>query len=991
MNYSTKLATAFALAGTFLTANSAVAQSGDNCANAIPLTVNNNNCSFTAVSNNGLSNSGQTPIGSACDAFAGGDLWLSVVMPPSGELTLTTQSIPLTTPPAMDINMAIWSGPCAGLLLVTCDDDSGIGFFAEATFTGVPGQTYYVQLWETNNNVQGTFNVCANGTPNCTSPAATFTRQCAGSSQYQVTVNVTSLGDASFVNIVNDGGAPAFNGLSSTGSQVVGPFDLGIDVTLTVQHGNDADCNINRFITAAGLGCERILDCASDLNETYCYRNNDNAVFLYSSPDGSPVTISFDSGLIEDGIDQITIRNGDNASAPILFSGSNGGNLSGLTHTATSGSLYLSVGSDAAASCQDNSFGLGGGWEWTVQCDGCDAPQAAFTVVENCADALFSVEVDITSLGNASSVTINNDGGAAAVTAVAGTGLQLVGPFAAGTPVEIIVSNDDIANCQITSTALNSDCPSFDACENGTTISSQTTFAASEISSNLLNAPAGSGQCEGVGNRPEVWFNFNAAGSVAYIRVEATGDFDPAIEVFDACGGNQLACTNEAGPGTRELFWLTDLNPGATYVYRVYHAGSGSPSSTNFATAVAHIPTVQLRNDFCDVTDLSTSSIIRSTTPNPDFLLEAFIWEFTELEAPFQTYEITSPNGANPQFRMFWFPELQFGRSYSVRVRALMFQGPNLGDYGPACTIAMAGAPQTALRPDFEDGSFNACDILRAVPAPGADNFRWTFDDGETTLTYQSNSSNPTCRLRDVEGIQLGTLYTVEVFATIAGVEGTESTPRNILMNNFVPSTQLNADLVECGATYALSDVITAVEICAQSYTFRFENLSQSGLEAIEHVRPNRVLKLSFVSGLIPGDTYSVTVRAAAGGLEGEYGEACTIELQAPQLMLAHESAGPGLQSGMDAEAIADMLLYPNPVHGHEVMLTINGLTDEEQAIDIEVYNLAGQRLYVERFANHGRNLSRPLRLPSGLAQGTYLIRAFANGEVVNTQRLMMR
>ena len=881
-----------------MVSNTAYSQ-GDNCASAIPLDVVVNGCEFTQVSNAGLINSGQTPVGVDCDAYAGGDLWLSVVMPPSGEVTVTTQLIPLVTPGAMDINMAVYSGSCGSLTLLTCDDDSGAGFFAEATFSGTPGETYYVQLWETNNNTQGSFNVCANGTATCVAPEATFEVDCGVDNQYSVTVNITSLGDADVVNITNDGGADPITAISSTGSHTAGPFSAGSTVTITLEHGSDPTCNISENLTDLGQGCDRTLDCEQVLDQSYCYSNNDDAVFIYSSPDGLPVTLTFISGLIES-FDEITIRNGDNAAAPVLFSGSNGGDLSGLTRTAESGSIYLSVNSDGSASCQDGSLGLGGGWNWEVE----------------------------------------------------------------------------------------TECPSFGSCGEAAPITSQVTFAQSEIGDDLAGAPAGAGQCAGPGNNPERWFTFTAEGSVTYFRADGSGNFDPAVEVYDACGGELLACVNDAGAGQRELFWVTDLTPGADYVFRVYHAGASVPDITVFEAAVAHIPVIQLRSDFCGAEGLTPASIIRSTTPNPDFLLQNFVWEFTQLEAPFETFELTSPNGANPQFRMFWFPEVEYGRSYSVRVKARMYQGANLGDYGDACTITMAGGPTTFLEASFDDGFYNMCDILRAKRIPGAVNYRWTFTSGGTTLERNSNSSNNRMPLHFVSDLQLGTAYDVEVFATDAqGNEGNVSTVRTINMNNFVPDTELNSAQFTCGSTVVLTNLVNAVEVCnAESYTFRFTDITDAQNPPLERVRPTRVLQFAMVSGLIPGHTYNVQVKAASGGLEGEYATACEVTIDEGE-----QGRMPGGNTVDNAGLNQlDMTVYPNPVTGAEVMVTIDGLSDANSDVVVEIYNLTGQRIHQQNFGNAGNRFSAAVKLNGNIASGTYLLRTSVNGEPSGAEKIII-
>jgi hypothetical protein len=282
------------------------AQTGNTCADAIPFPVVVNDCQFQVLNNSGLSNSGVIPTGCQPNGFAGGDLWLAITMPPSGEVT-ATGSLNLDPPIDfnMDINMQVWQGSCGSLTELACDNDDGPGFYPTATFSAAPGSTVYIQLWDLGNNQFSDYNFCVEGTPTCTSPVATFSEVCDGNNEYSVEVNLTGLGDASEVNISNDGGAPAINGITSTGTYTVGPFNLGDVVNITVEHADDASCNASYEASDVGSTCPNLLSCGNPLNQTYCYGNNDNTAFLYTSPFGSEVTLTFLSGLIQSPQDEI--------------------------------------------------------------------------------------------------------------------------------------------------------------------------------------------------------------------------------------------------------------------------------------------------------------------------------------------------------------------------------------------------------------------------------------------------------------------------------------------------------------------------------------------------------------------------------------------------------------------------------------------------------------------------------------------------------------
>ena len=146
----------------------------------------------------------------------------------------------------------------------------------------------------------------------------------------------------------------------------------------------------------------------AELNETYCYGNNDNTTFSYESADGSsPMTLTFSAGEIEDGFDEITIYDGPDDSSPVLFSGDNGGDLSGLSVTSTGTSLLMVVDSDGSVSCV-SSGSISPPWDWTV-CNGSVAPPPDAPANDLCADAT-PIECGETVTGSTTLATDNNPG-----------------------------------------------------------------------------------------------------------------------------------------------------------------------------------------------------------------------------------------------------------------------------------------------------------------------------------------------------------------------------------------------------------------------------------------------------------------------------------------------------------------------------------------------------------------------------------------------------
>lgn len=107
-----------------------------------------------------------------CSSYSGGDVWFTITVPASGEITIDTQTGVIT-----DGGMALYTGTCGALTLLECDDDdSANGAMPSITRTGLtPGATIWIRVWEYGNNGNGTFGICASTRPICTTPTAQAT------------------------------------------------------------------------------------------------------------------------------------------------------------------------------------------------------------------------------------------------------------------------------------------------------------------------------------------------------------------------------------------------------------------------------------------------------------------------------------------------------------------------------------------------------------------------------------------------------------------------------------------------------------------------------------------------------------------------------------------------------------------------------------------------------------------------------------------------
>jgi gliding motility-associated-like protein len=125
----------------------------DEPCNALTLPVNNS-CSFISYTTIGATGSAVPNPG--CAGYQGGDVWFQVTVPASGVVNIETDNIDFS-----DGGMAIYSGTCSALTLISCDDDNGSGHMPLINSSGLtPGSTIWIRVWENGNNDMGLFNIC---------------------------------------------------------------------------------------------------------------------------------------------------------------------------------------------------------------------------------------------------------------------------------------------------------------------------------------------------------------------------------------------------------------------------------------------------------------------------------------------------------------------------------------------------------------------------------------------------------------------------------------------------------------------------------------------------------------------------------------------------------------------------------------------------------------------------------------------------------------
>jgi len=132
----------------------------DDPCGAIALTVGAGSCTYAAYSNNAATAS-STPVEPGCGSWSDNDAWYSAVVPASGVLTISATDQPGGT--GMIMGMSIYSegsGGCNDMIEQGCDNATSSADVAEITYTGTPGETIYIRVWDYFEN-EDNYQLCA--------------------------------------------------------------------------------------------------------------------------------------------------------------------------------------------------------------------------------------------------------------------------------------------------------------------------------------------------------------------------------------------------------------------------------------------------------------------------------------------------------------------------------------------------------------------------------------------------------------------------------------------------------------------------------------------------------------------------------------------------------------------------------------------------------------------------------------------------------------
>ncbi len=307
-----------------------------------------------------------------------------------------------------------------------------------------------------NDNITIDVNLEVDFLATCTPPTytATVVEDCV--SGFSVEVNITDMGDSGSINITD--GTTTVGTATMAGIVTVGPFTNGTPVDITLEHATDPICNQTTPGLVNTTVCPTVatVTCGVATNETHCYDNNDANTWLYTSSDGtSPLNIAFNAGQMEGCCDDIIIYDGVDNTAPVLYSGNNGGDLTGLAFNSTGPNLFIEFAADGSVSCVSSGYT---NIDWDVNCLTCTSPVTdPVLVLDNCGTGIFIVRYNVTDLGSGTPAFVDANGNFPSTPAV--LGLNQLGPFPSGTVLDITLEHGTDPVCDVALGIVTFTCP----------------------------------------------------------------------------------------------------------------------------------------------------------------------------------------------------------------------------------------------------------------------------------------------------------------------------------------------------------------------------------------------------------------------------------------------------------------------------------------------------------------------------------------------------
>ncbi|WP_053990029.1 choice-of-anchor L domain-containing protein [Mangrovimonas sp. TPBH4] len=636
---------------------------------------------------------------------------------------------------SIDIELTGLTANYAGMFIYTdCEDigtaciggDSNFSSIADLTIDNLivsEGTTYYIVIstWAAPQSVGYTLNITEN---TCVDHQVAFevVSDCANGPQFFIEADVTNLGSATSLLLTDDQGS-ASQTVSDLGVYSFGPYDNTTDVIITVENVDDANCIIDSGAITQPYCVDNIVDCTvGPVSTTFCYGNNNDIIFTYTSTDGTPLTMTVNGGSVQNNLDYFIVYDTDGTSE--LTEANTTGDLSGV-YQSSGDTISFTVNSNGYGSCQSSSSYEP--IELTVACATCTNPQWSYEVVSDCINGpQFNIEVDLTDMGTGTSYTISDDQGIVSET-VTDIGIYTIGPYENTSDIALTIENDDDVNCILTGPTVTQEfcLDNYIDCSEGPL---NTTYCYENNDQNTFTFTSNDGS--------SLFLNFNSG------TVENNWD---ELHVYDT-DGTELTPTDYYG-NNGDLSGLIWQSSGDTISFWIASDGFNSCASGS-QTELDYTVT-------CATCDLPTWSYapVSDCINGPQFNVEVDLSDMGSATS----YTITDNQGSDVQV---------------VTETGIYTFGPYANETEVSFTIANDNDALCTLSGDLVTQPF-CLDNYLDCPDGEPINLVYCYGNNDTNVfTFTSNDGTPLNF-----DVNAGELYVVGDYFHVYDTDGTELTP----------------------------------------------------------------------------------------------------------------------------------------------------------------------------------------------------------------------
>ena len=246
----------------------------------------------------------------------------------------------------------------------------------------------------------------------------------------------------------------------------------------------------------------------------------------------------------------------------------------------------------------------------------CTPPVATATIVPDCINNQFSVDINVTALGDGTPTITDGT----TTWPVSSTGVVNVGPFLSGSSVTLTVLHGADATCNLPLAAITYTCPpANDECSGAIALTVNTDFSCAVQTLGTITAATASAvdatACFGTEN-DDVWFSFVATATTHRVQlnnvVGTTTDLYHSLWTGTDCGTLTLVPGTCSDPNTSNP---TGLTIGTTYYVRVY-SWANAVHSVSFNICIGTPPAPPVNDTCANAIAVDCSDVVTGSTAN---------------------------------------------------------------------------------------------------------------------------------------------------------------------------------------------------------------------------------------------------------------------------------------------------------------------------------------------------------------------------------------